>query len=422
MSIKDLREKAASIAVQARAKLDEVKDGMPAERAAEIEREFDAMMVEHDKLDARAEREAKLDAAEKRSREGADSRRPDRDDRSAPAVEPHQDGKPSYRDAFHAMLQNGGNASDLSAELREVLRGGVRSDAEFRQQVTGTDSAGGYMVPTELGAVIIKSMAAWGPMYDEDVATTMMSSSGSLVEIPTVNDTGVTAGASTEGAALTDDGGKDVTIGQKLLGAYGFDTEFIKWSRELAMDSAFNVEQLLGELLGERLGRVANLQLTTGTGSGAPNGIVTAAGAGVTAAAAAAVTMDELIDLEHSVDPAYRSAPKCAYMFNDATLKALRKLKDGDGNYLWQKGDVSDGAPATFNGYRYHINQAMVSMATGTKPIIFGDLGKYYVRKVGGPTIGVLRERFWPSLGIAGLIRFDGELGDAAAVKVMTMA
>ena len=110
------------------------------------------------------------------------------------------------------------------------------------------------------------------------------------------------------------------------------------------------------------------------------------------------------------------------FMFNDLTLAAIRKLKDGQGNYLWSMGDVQGGIPGTLLGYRYSINQAVDTIATAKKTILFGDFGKYYVRKVGSPVIGVLRERFWPDLGIAGLIRFDGELGDAAAVKHLLQA
>jgi HK97 family phage major capsid protein len=213
-----------------------------------------------------------------------------------------------------------------------------------------------------------------------------------------------------------------VTFGQKVLNASMCDTEFVRWSMELMQDSIFNIEQLLGELLGERLGRRANTELTTGDGSGDPNGIVTASSLGVTAASATALTADELIDLQHSVDPAYRQSPKARFMFSDSSLKVIRKLKDGEGRYLWDAGDFTKGVAGSLLGSPYSVNQAMASVASGTKPIVFGDMGKYYVRKVGSPIIGVMRERFWPDLGIAGLIRFDGELGDTAAVKHLIMA
>lgn len=423
MSIKELRAKQARITEEARERLNQINGETDEARAKELETQHDAAMAEFDKLEAQIQREQKLADAEARMKraddEQRDARRPKPGDTEARGV----DDGPSmeYRDVFHRFIKVGGDMGEMSSEERAILRGGHVS-AETRTQTTGTTTAGGFTVPTELAATIVKSMKAWGPMYDGDITTVFQTSSGNPLKIPTVDDTAVTAEKHTEGTALTDDGGKDVTFGQKSLDSYVFDTEFLRFSMELAQDSILNVEQLLGELLGERLGRIANRELTVGDGTGDPNGVVTASSLGKTAAAVAAVTGDELIDLLHSVDPAYRQSPKVRWMFNDLTLSAIRKLKDGDGNYLWQMGDVTKDSPATLLGYRYEINQAMPAMTTGLKPIIFGDFGRYFVRKVGAPAIGVLRERFWPDLGIAGLIRFDGELGDSAAVKHLIMA
>jgi HK97 family phage major capsid protein len=127
------------------------------------------------------------------------------------------------------------------------------------------------------------------------------------------------------------------------------------------------MESLLADLLGERLGRLANTQLTTGTGTSAPNGIITASSLGKTAASSTAVTSDELIDLIHSVDPAYRQSPKVAFMFNDLTLAAIRKLKDGQNNYLWAHGQLSDAGAGQRSWLQLHINQAMANIATGNK-------------------------------------------------------
>ncbi|MDX1489728.1 MAG: phage major capsid protein [Pseudohongiellaceae bacterium] len=406
------RERMAEIAANARAELDKITDNTSEAEAKEIEARFDTMMADHDKINARIEREEKIADAQKRASENRNPEYPDGEDRGI-----DEDKLPEYREVFAKVIC--GQQDDLSSEERQVLRDGM---TEFRAQTAGTTTAGGFTVPTTLADEIIRSMQAWGPMYDKDVATVFQTTSGNPMKIPTVNDTAVTAEAHTEAAPLTDDGGKDATFGQKSLDAYAFDTEFLRWSWELDMDSIFSMEQLLAALLGERLGRIANSQLTTGTGSSAPNGIVTASSLGKTAAGTAAITFDEILDLEHSVDPAYRQSPKCRYMFNDSTLLAIRKLKDGNGNYLWQQGDVKSGAPATFNGRPYSINQAMDSLAAAKKVITFGDFSKYYVRKVGSPVIGVLKERFWPDIGIAGLIRFDGELGDTAAVKHLITA
>lgn len=407
--LKDLREQMARIATEARSKLSEATDKTNEARAAEIEREFDAMMVEHDRLDGVAKRMEKVDAAVRAS-QGVDlSKRPVAERTSVAAVD---DGaKVDYRTAFYAMIANGG-IDGLDSEHRSVLQ-----RAEVRAQTAGTNSAGGYTVPVELAAFIEKAMIASGPMYDSNLFTVINTTSGNTFNIPTVNDTAVTAVAHTEGGTVTDDGGKDVTFGQAVLGAYAFDTNWVRWSYELANDSILNMESLLGELLGERLGRIANSKLTTGSGSSDVEGIVTNSTLGKTAAAVAAVTADEIIDLIHSVDPAYRSSPSTAIMMNDSTLSAVRKLKDGQGNYLWQMGNYQAAVPQNILGYNVVVNQAMASQATGNKIMLFGDMAKFYVRKVGAPTLFVARERFAPDYGILGYARFDGVLANTAAIK-----
>jgi HK97 family phage major capsid protein len=424
MTLKELREKQATVVAQARERLDLIKTNTDESRSAELAASHDTAMAEFDRLEGlikKEERQAEIEARfEERSRErrptGADGEaRGDGEQRSEGDDAKRRD---EYRSAFKAMLLAGGAAAELSSEHRAALRAGA---AEFRAQST-TNAAGGYTVPVTLANFIVKSMAAWGPMYDEDICTVISTASGEQINLPTIDDTAKVVVQHAEGVALTDDGSKDVVVGQKVLNAFLYDTQFIRWSLELMNDSAWNWEQLLADLLGERLGRRANTELTTGDGNGDPNGIVVASTLGKTAAGAAAITADELIDLQHSVDPAYRQSPKCRWQFNDGTLKAIRKLKDGQGNYLWQMGDVRGGAPASLLNHPYSVNQAMPAMTTGLKSVIFGDHSKYFVRKVGAPVIGVMRERFWPDLGIAGLIRLDGELADTAAVKHLIQA
>lgn len=418
--IKALREKQANIITQARSLNDEITETTEEARATEITEQVDRALADAAKIDGEIQRAEKLDAFERQMNE-ADSRRP------AGKVEGRgvaDEDLPTYREAFAEMLRSKvPDAAPMSEAAQHVLRQGrVDLPAEQRAQTT-TNSAGGYSIPTELSNILVKSMLAWGPMYDPGVTQELVTTGGGEITMPTVNDTAETAGAHTEGATLTDDGGKDVTFGQKVLNSYAFDTEWLRVSKELADDSIFAMETLLGELLGERLGRIANLQLTTGSGSSAPNGIATAASTGVTAAGTAAITGDELIDLVHSIDPAYRTAPRVGFMMNDSTLAAIRKLKDGDGNYLWQMGNVQAGVPQSLLGYNISINQAMASLATGNKTVLFGDMGKYYVRKVGSPLIGAIQDKdFWPGFGVAGYIRFDGELADDAAVKALVQA
>jgi HK97 family phage major capsid protein len=419
MLAKELRQKAARIVANARSKFDEITDSTPAERAAEIEREHDAMMVEHDQIIARAERLERLETAESRARQG-DDRRPRGEDGH---TEGGQDDAAtvSYRQAFARMLMAGADMSALDSETRTAIQAGF--NREVRVQTAGTNAAGGFTVPVELATFIDRAMAAWGPMYDDNICTVINNGRGNEIGIPTIDDTAKTGAIKTEGVAVADDGSQDVVVGRKVLNAFTYDTEFVKFSMELASDSDFNWEQLLGQLLGERLGRLANSALTIGTGTNEPNGIVTAAALGKTAASATAITSDEILDFVHSVDPAYRSSPKARVMFNDTTLLLLRKLKDGQGNYLIT--EAPDGSGRLRVGavsVPYSINQAMASPAATARTMVFGDFSRYYVRKAGGPMIGVLRERFWPDLGIAGLIRLDGEIGVAGPIKYFRMA
>jgi len=409
--IKKQRETQAELATEARKELDSITEKTSESEAKEIEARFDARMADHDAIDARLVREAKIADAEKRA---VEARRPVAGDSVDAGVEliPAE-----YREVFAKVIC--GQRSELNADELQVLKRGA---SDFRTQTGGSNTAGGFTVPTTLKDEIVKSMLAFGPMYSEDIATVFTTSSGNPMKIPTVNDTLSVAAAHAEGQPVVDNSTKDVTFGQKSLDAYAFDTDFIRWSWELDMDSIFSMEQLLAALLGERLGRIANNRLTVGTGTNEPNGIVSASTQGVLSNSDAAITFDEILDLEHSVDPAYRGSPKCRYMFNDQTLLAVRKLKDGDGNYLWQQGNVVNGAPSSFNGRPYSINQSMAGIEANKLPMVFGDFSKYYVRKVGAPVIGVMTERFWPDMGVAGLIRFDGELGDTAAVKHLAMS
>lgn len=420
--IRKQRERMAELATEARTQLDSITDKTEAGKAKEIEARFDAIMADHDAIGARLEREQKLVDAEKRANAG-DPRRPVGADSEARDMADDAQNTPEYKEVFAKQLRYG--VAELSSEERSVLLSGrVELGADQRAQTSTTGSSGGYTVPVELSPEIEKSMAAWGPMWDADIVREMNTSSGNTIKWPTVDDTAKTGRIKAQNAAVDDDGGDDVAFGEKQLDAYVYDTGIVRVPLELLQDSAFNIEALMNDLFGERLGRLANSVLTTGTGSSQPNGIVTASSLGKTAAGAAAITSDELIDLFHSVDPAYRASPKCRWMFNDSTLAAIRKLKDGQGNYLWQMGDVRTGEPSQFLGKPYSVNQAMASIGTANKPVLFGDLSRYVVRKVIGFQVLTLRERYAENfqIGMVGFKRFDGELLNTAAVKHLVNA
>jgi len=427
MTLKEMQEKREKLVSDARAALDAITTNTDDARAAELDQRHDTIMGEFDTLEKQIAREERLAAAESAAEARRAALRPKGRDGEALGIDGEDEGDASdneqrqadYRDAFYAALRAGGELGALEPEQRALLRQGY---VENRTQTAGADAAGGYTVPTELAKKIVETMKDWGPMYDPGVTDEMITSSGNPFDIPTNDDTGNSAAALAEAADVLDDDSGDLVFGEKSLSAYVYATPWLKLSFELLQDSAFNLEAFVGSKLGQRLGRIANAKLTVGTGVGQPNGIVTASSLGKTAAAIAAIAADEIIDLQHSVNAAYRRSPKCGFMFADTTLAAIRKLKDGQGNYLWQMGDVRVGAPDLILGKKYHVNDDVPPIATGNRAVIFGDLGAYMVRKVGNPLIGTVRERFWPKVGMAGLIRFDGQLTDSAAVKHLKLA
>lgn len=428
MTLQEMYEKRGKLVAAARAATDEITKNTDDARVAELEERSDKIFAELDELDKQIQREERVSAAERSLEERAARNRPNGGNLEVPG----QDGSErddeqrtadqrqvEYRDAFFALMREGGDTSAVTPEQRALLRQGY---VESRTQTAGSNAAGGYTVPTELAKRIVEVMKDWGPMYDPGITDEMVTSSGNPFDIPTNDDTANSAAALAEAADLVDDNSGDLAFGEVSLAAFVYATPWLKLSFELLQDSAFNLEEFCARKLGERLGRIANKQLTIGDNVGDPNGVVTASALGKTAAAVAAITGDEMIDLQHSVNAAYRRSPFCRWMFADTTLAVLRKLKDGQGNYLWQMGDVRVGAPDLILGKPYSVNDDVPIIATGNRAVLFGDFSRYTVRKVGSPLIGTVRERFWPKVGMAGLIRFDGDLVDTAAVKHLKLA
>lgn len=295
--------------------------------------------------------------------------------------------------------------SDIPEEVRKQI-------LEHRAQST-TTTAGGYLVPQGFSNALERAMLQFGGMR-QSRATLIRTATGNQIEWPTVDDT------SNEGALLsenTQDSEQDVTFGQKVLDAYKYTSKIVRVSVELMQDSFFDMGAFLGAALGERLGRIQNRHATVGTGSSQPNGIVVASTAGKTVASSSAVTHDELLDLKHSVDPAYRG--QAQWMFNDATLLVLKKLKDSQNRPLWLPG-IAVREPDTLDGQGYVVNQNMASMEASAKSILYGDFSKYVMREVLGITLVRMVERYadYHQVGFVAIMRFDGELIDAGTHPV----
>lgn len=277
---------------------------------------------------------------------------------------------------------------------------------------------GGYLAPPTFVAEMIRSAAPVAPMLDPETGVRLLvTRGGEPLVFPTLNDSVSTGRLIAENQQA---GNAELSFGTVTIGAYKYTSDVVLISNELIEDAELDVVAEVREAMALRLGRIANLHLTTGDGANKPYGILN--GAGTTAAASpSAIAGDDLINLEHAIDPAYRRLPSCRFMFNDSTFKAIRKLKDGQGNYLWQPADIRSGAPSTILGYPYVINPALSDIGSGNKSVLFGPMEKYAVRIVRDIAIRRLDERYadFDQIGMLGFMRMDGEVLDAGAFRAL---
>lgn len=323
-------------------------------------------------------------------------------------------------EAFDSYLRYG--YQSLSVEQRSVLGNIVNPDAPINQraQSVGTNTAGGYTVPRGFSGEMDKALKAYGGMLK--LGRIWTTSTGNPVDWPTFDDTaneGYILGENTDATT----GSTDAAFGQKTLNAYTYTSGVIKVSNQLLQDSAFDLAALLVEALSTRLGRIQARHLTTGDGTNKPQGVVPGATA-VTGAAATALTADNIIDLIHAVDPAYREAPNVKLTFNDKTLAIIRKLKNNQGDYIWQMGNIQTDSPSNILGYQYVINQHIADVGANASSVGFGNFQRYVIRQVQDILVRRLDERYaeMNQVGFVGFMRMDGKLLNADAVKFIKHA
>lgn len=313
---------------------------------------------------------------------------------------------------FGKYLREGMGA--LLPEERNVLASGYQSFPETRALSVGTDSAGGYTVSKIFDTTVQTSMLAYGGMLT--VATRIPTATGGQLLIPTADDTSNTGAILAENTQVSE---QDITFGQTTIDTFTYSSKLIRVSFQLLQDAFFPLETWLAERLGERLGRIINTHFTTGDGSSKPYGLVTGASQGKAGAAGQTSTIlyADIVDLEHSIDPAYR--PGSAFMMHDSMLKTLKKLVDGQSRPLWQPG-LTTGEPNTILGYPYYINQDVAAPAASAKSLLFGRLEKYYWRDVQGIQVMRLAERYsdYLQVGFMAFARAGGRLIDAGTDPV----
>lgn len=307
---------------------------------------------------------------------------------------------PEYKQAFINLCRVGKN--NVGPEDMKILNA----------LEVGTASEGGNIVPTDLDTALIEYLQDW----NEFRQFINVLNVGSDREFPIESTLG-SADWTAEEAAYNE---SDPAFGKVTLSAHKL-TRIVKVSEELVMDSVFDLMDYLARNFAKSFGLAEEAAIVAGDNSGKPNGFNTAATTGVTAAATGAITADELITLYHSLARPYRR--NAIYTMADATLSAIRKLKDGNNQYLWQPG-LQAGQPDMLLGKPVVSSTAMPAMATGLDSVSFGDLSYYYLTQRGARQAQVLIELYAGTgqIGYRMFERIDGDLVDTNAVKNLTQA
>lgn len=390
--ILELREKRAKAWDAAKAFLDSKRGGnglLSAEDTAVYDK-MEAEVVSLGKEIDRLERQAALDL-----------------ELSKPTGAPIT-GKP----ATNGESKTGRATDEYKRAFWNSMRGKRTADIQNALQV-GTDSEGGYLVPDEFERTLVEALEEENIF--RQLANVITTSSGDR-KIPVVATKGTASWVDEEGSIPE----SDDAFGQVSIGAFKLAT-LIKVSEELLNDSVFNLESYIAREFARRIGSKEEEAFFVGDGAGKPSGILAASGGGqvgVTTAGATAITLDEILDLFYSLKSPYRK--NAVFIMNDATVKAIRKLKDSTGQYLWQP-SIKEATPDTILNRPLYTSAYVPTIAAEAKTVVFGDLGYYWVADRQGRVFKRLNE-LYAATGQVGFIatqRVDGKLILPEAVKIL---
>jgi HK97 family phage major capsid protein len=367
MSIQALRDQRNKIAVALNKLVADQKDSAWND---EHQIKYDGMVSEIESIDNNLDRQQKvLDLGAKHSL--SNRQRSEHEGISEDEAE-HLNNQ--SRSAYANFLRGGMEA--LNDEQRTALSNRLRNPNNTMSTTTG--SQGGYLTENEVAPEIAKALKEFGGM--RQIARVVNTETGSTIPWPTADSTSVMGEWLAQNAGAS---GADPVFGTRNIDTHKLSSKVIAVPFELLQDNLFDIESYVNEQIVERIGRTSEAAYINGSGTGQPHGLladITAGKVGLTGQTASLI-FDDLIDIEHSVDPAYRKSPSAGYMFADTTLKGIRKLKDTTGRPIWLPG-LSAADPDTINNYQYVINQHMPVMAANAKSLAFGDFSKYIIRDV----------------------------------------
>ncbi|WP_373486094.1 phage major capsid protein [Acetobacterium malicum] len=391
--ILELREKRAKIWEDAKAFLDQKRgqDGILAAADIEVYEKMEADVVNLGKEIDRLERQQTLDLEFSKPINAPITGKP-----AGMPEEKTGRGSDEYAASFWNAMRN----KSLSFEITNALQ-------------IGSDSEGGYLVPDEFERTLVEGLEEENIF--RTLAKVITTASGDR-KIPVVATKGTASWIDEEGAVPE----SDDSFGQVSISAYKLGT-MLKVSEELLNDSIFNLEAYIAKEFARRIGAKEEEAFFIGDGNGKPTGIFNATGGaqdGITAASATAITVDEIMDLFYALKSPYRKS--ATFILNDATVKAIRKLKDGNGNYIWQP-SITAGTPDTILNRPVKTSAYVPNIAAGAKTIAFGDFSYYWVADRQGRSFKRLNELYATTgqVGFMATQRVDGKLILPEAIKTL---
>lgn len=305
-----------------------------------------------------------------------------------------------------------GRASDAYRKgFDAYLRG--KSFSDFSPVVEGTPANGGYLVPEEFERQVVAALT------DQNVIRSVAN------VIRTANDRKIpialTQGSATwmgEGDAYTESA---PTFDRKVLGAFKLGRMTLV-SDEMLQDSMINIEQFIIDDMVKAFAATEEAAHCVGDGTDGPTGIFTASGGqtNVTSAKAGEISADDLISLVYALRAPYRRNAK--FIMKDATVAAIRKLKDGNGVYMWQPA-LTNGQPDKLLGYDLLTTEGAPAIAANALAVAFGDFKYYWIADRMGMTVQRLNERYadYGLVGFRGTMRGDGKVILPEAIQLLKM-
>ncbi len=302
--------------------------------------------------------------------------------------------------------------ADAAGDAVKAFKAYLHTGAKTKALEGGTDSEGGYLIPDQFVTELVSGLT--DASLIRQAGARILTVNSDRIVVPALTNSGA--------AVLTDEEAAysevDPAFTQVVFTPFKF-TRTVKVSEELAADAAFDVwGQALAPDFTQAFAAAENAYLTTGTGSGQPQGVVTGAGVGKTTAGATAITADEVIDLYHSLGYLYRQ--NAVWMMADSTIAYIRKLKDSTGQYLWQPG-MQAGHPDMILGRPVVTNNSMAAIASTAKTVLFGDFKYYWIAQRAGFSIDRNPYLYMANgqVGFFARQRVDGRVVLAEAFKVL---